>query len=128
MQTRCVPVCQKQHKQCGVYFGRPPPAPQQAPLGGAQPGVRGPPAPHPHRASTRRVQSVTVYVPPDVASWSEPQLSPALLQVMHESVFAENHAVPSARTGQYALQPWAATTAIEVASFGASTHPAGSGR
>ena len=42
-------------------------APPHSPPGGAQPGVRGPPAPHPHRASTRLSQAVTVYLPPDVA-------------------------------------------------------------
>ena len=110
----------------------PPPAHRPyRPPGGAQPGVRGPPAPHPHRASTRRWQRVTVYVPPDVASQVLPKLqsSPALHHdcSAHQEV-PEYHPVPSARTAQVVLQPWAATTAMEVASFGASTHPAGSGR
>ena len=62
-------------------------------------------------------------VPPDVASWSEPQSAPGPLPQ-----FGVVHAVPSARTAHCALQPWAMATALEVASFGASTHPAGSGR
>ena len=80
--------------------------------------------PVPHRAINRRLQDVTVYVAPDVSRRLDvPHLSPGV-----PLVFADLHDEPSARTGQLVLQPWAATTAMEVASFGASTQPAGSGR
>ena len=84
--------------------------------------------PVPHRAINRRLQDVTVYVSPDAPTKPNgsaliPHLSPGV-----PLVFADLHDEPSARTGQLVLHPWAATTAMEVASFGASTQPAGSDR
>ena len=80
-------------------------------------------APHGQRASTLMVQVVTVCEPPELASrLPEPQPAPGA------PAFADPHDPPSAVTAQFVLQPWAATTAMEVASFGASTHPAGSCR
>ena len=79
--------------------------------------------PHAQRASTRRLHRVTLY----------PTTSPAALPTAREFAllraqaspalpwFAERHALPSANTTHVVLQPCAAMTATESASFAASS-------
>ena len=73
--------------------------------------------PQAQRVSTRRLHRVTLYptTPPAPAALLRAQASPAL------PWFAERHALPSANTTHVVLQPCAAMTATESASFAASS-------